>query len=348
MKKKGTVAIIIVCVLFIFGFSYYIFFIDREAPTATAIPQTITVYETIDSDSYVTDIIDQSEVEMSIENEPDFTVAGNYEVRVILTDESGNVGIVLVPVTIIGDTKAPEISGVKDQSIYVEQTISYKSGVEVMDDLDGAPILEIDNSQVDTKTPGEYIVTYTASDRFNNETIVTSMIKVEEKPEIFIEREEADELADQIIASIITEDMTDLEKLEAVYFYTKNKLGYKKSKNKEDYIKEAIRGIKESNGDCFTSYAIVKLLLDRLGYENIDVHRVEGSRRGSHHYWSLVKYNGEWYHYDASMLASQYTFICFLKTDQEVKEFSEIRPDYYYFDPEGLPATPTEPLNTGY
>jgi len=320
--------------------------VDTVPPIADPVPQTITVYDQWDPTDFVTNIQDVADVTVSFEAKANYKIPGDIEVGIILEDANSNTTSLTVPLTLIGDDEAPVIEGVEDQTLYTEETISYKSGVSISDNMDPDPVLDIDTDAVDLRTPGTYVVTYRGTDAMGNGTAVESVITVLEKPVGYVTVDEANAIADIVLEGIITDDMSQLEKLEAIFWWSRFNIGYTGHSPKGDWRIEAVRGIKESAGDCYTYFAVAKLLINRIGVETIDIQRSQDTTRPETHYWSLVNYDGQWYHFDPCPLKS-YSFKCFMKTDNEVDAFSDILTEYYFYDREGVPATPVEPLNTG-
>lgn len=245
------------------------------------------------------------------------------------------------------DVTAPEISGAADIEIEEGESISYKNGISVTDDRDPAPSLEVDASSVDTSVPGTYTVTYTAADAAGNESSVTVTVTVKAR-EIGIEnRDELDRLARRVVDECTSSDASDVECMYDVFWWVKCNMDFTGHSDKTSWINEGIRGFKEHNGDCFTYFAMLKAMLSVMGYETIDVTRVGGETR---HYWMLVKYEGEWYHIDAcprSVDKDKYWY-CFLRTDDEVINWSRDNDGYYDFDTSLYPATGTKKLNLGW
>ena len=85
------------------------------------------------------------------------------------------------------------------------------------------------------------------------------------------------------------------------------------------------------------------MLLDRCGIENLPVERYKAK---SSHYWLLVNIGTGWYHYDPSPQSLDDPFRCFMKTDAQVKAYSQNRSDgrndYYKFDESKYPDRTTE------
>lgn len=250
------------------------------------------------------------------------------------------------------DVTAPVISGTKDLEIYAGDTVSYKSGVTVTDDIDAKPSLSIDNTGVDLKTPGVYSVTYTATDAAGNKTSVTVKLTVKVKPENFVAPEVIYAKADAILAQFIRPGMTDREKAEAVYVWTRRSvhLTYGSAPagfvhEEADWLQCAYQLINKDviKGDCFFFFAAQKLLLQRLGLPTIDCEKIYDGK--SHHYWLLVSVDGgkSYYHFDNVWSKS----LC-LVTDAELDAFSAAIDSHpFNRNPSLYPPTPTEKLPAG-
>lgn len=257
--------------------------------------------------------------------------------------------------SVVTDTVAPQIVGAKDLEVYVGGTVSYKSGVSVTDDIDAKPALEIDNSKVDLAKPGVYEVTYKATDAAGNTDSVTVKLTVKAKPANFVEPEVIYAKADAILAQFITDDMTDREKAEAVYVWTRRSVhltyGSKPAgfvHEEADWLQTAYQLINRDvpKGDCYFFFAVQKLLLQRLGIPTIDVEKTYDGH--SRHYWLLVSVDGgkSYYHFD-NVWSKQ---LC-LVTDAELDAFSaaaksnpDIGYDPFIRDKSKYPATPTTKL----
>lgn len=251
--------------------------------------------------------------------------------------------------SVVIDQKAPQIVGVKDLEVYVGGTVSYKSGVSVADDIDAKPDLTIDNTKVDLAKPGVYEVTYTATDASGNSTSVTVKLTVKAKPANFVEPEVIYAKADAILAQFITDDMTDREKAEAVYVWTRRSvhLTYGSAPKgfdheKADWLQTAYQLINRDvvKGDCYFFFAAQKLLLQRLNIPTIDCEKIyDGDSR---HYWLLVSVDGgkSYYHFD-NVWSKQ---LC-LVTDAELDAFSAaVDSNPFNRDKSKYPATPVAKL----
>lgn len=248
------------------------------------------------------------------------------------------------------DTQAPVIEGVKDLEVYVDSTVSYKSGVTVTDDLDPQPVLSIDNSSVDLSKPGVYSVTYIATDAAGNSSDpITVKLTVKAKPENFVDPEVIYAKADAILAQFIRDDMTDREKVEAVYVWTRRgvHLTYGSAPSgfdheNADWLQTAYQLINKDvvKGDCYFFFAAQKLLLQRLGIPTIDCEKIYDGE--SHHYWLLVSVDGGKTYYHMDNVWSKE--LC-LVTDAQLDAFSAAIDSHPFNRNKTLyPATPTEKL----
>ncbi len=244
----------------------------------------------------------------------------------------------------IPDTEAPVITGTKNLEVYVGSTVSYRNGISVTDNVDSAPVLTVDSSAVDLATPGSYNVTYTAVDAVGNQATITITVTVREKPDGYVDPEVIYQRVDAILAQFIRDDMTDREKVEAVYVWTRRDvhLTYGSAPDRDDYLQTAYEFLDVRKGDCFYFFAIQKLMLERLGIPTIDLKKVKASEDDSNHYWLLVSVDGgqSYYHFDNVWSKN----LC-LVTDAELDTFSSwVDSNPFNRDKSLYPATPTEKL----
>lgn len=248
------------------------------------------------------------------------------------------------------DVTAPEILGLQEELVVkVGDTLSYKRGVTVSDDSGVELELNIDNSQVDLSSLGTYTVIYSATDLSGNETRKeVPVIVIEQDP---IDPEEVYVLADALIADLLTEDMTDQEKVFKLFEWCKTKIKYSYATGARTVYEAAYEGLHDRRGDCYIYYATMEVLLDRLGVENMRVQRVGGV---SNHWWNLVNLGDGWYHLDASPRQTGDPYKCFMQTDEQVAAYSTyyeaVNPghsNYYSFDETLYPERATTIIYDG-
>lgn len=307
---------------------------DTTPPQIVTKNRTIWPYDSVSVSDFIAYCRDASTVTYAYETEPDCTTAGEQEITIHCTDASGNTTDANALLTVKKDTMPPVLQGVRDRQITVGETLAYKQGVSATDNSDGEVTISVDNSKVKLNTPGEYEAIYIATDPSGNETKKSITITVVEVSDY---TEEVDELCEDILSKILTNDMTQVEQAEAIYNYVHRTITYIGHSDKSDWVQGAYQGFTKKQGDCFTYFAASKALLTHAGIQNMDIKRI-----GDTHFWNLVYIRNGWYHFDASPNSGH--FRCFLKTDAEVAAYgpSVGRPEYYDFDPSLYPATPTE------
>ncbi len=292
-----------------------------------------------DAKDFVVEPVDATEITYSYLQQPDKTVLGVQNIAVVMTDTSGNSTTLQATLTL--DAQAPVLQGVKDMFIYVGDTVSYLSGVTVTDDWDtNIADPQVNRDQVDLQTPGVYQVIYTATDAAGNTTAITIKLTVMEKGENFVSTEEIYAQVDKILDEIITDDMSDYEKVQAVYWWIVNNCRYTSHSEKDNWMQAGYRMLTERRGDCFNYFGLCKLMLERLGIPNIDVTKVPNFEGDSNHYWSLVSIDGgqTYYHVDTTPRTVP-VYFC-LVTDQVIDEFSASYRNCFNRDKSLYPATP--------
>lgn len=133
----------------------------------------ITAYDNIDGDitSWVT--VDLSNL--------DTTKLGTYQITYTVIDSSDNQVSETVLVTVT-DTTPPEITGVKDVTIKINEEFDvekFKQGIKVVDNYDGEITDFVVKGFIDTSKVGSYTLTIEAKDSFGNKSSVTCNLIVE-------------------------------------------------------------------------------------------------------------------------------------------------------------------------
>lgn len=220
------------------------------------------------------------------------------------------------------DTEAPVIKGFVGKNSYNEgipyQTVykdradkfDYFKYVKAVDNRDTRVKLTVDTSKVNFNKKGTYKITYIAEDEAGNITKKKATISVRIN-------DQYDQLADQVLGSIIKKSWSDVKKAVAIYDYIRGHMGYVEHADHSSWEKAAAEGIRYGRGDCFTYYAEARLLLSRAGIPNIQVKRVRGYGR---HYWNMAYVKGGFYHYDCCPRRGGGRFC--LVTDDQLKWYS--------------------------
>ena len=114
--------------------------------------------------------------------------------------------------------------------------------------------------------------------------------------------QEADMLADAIIAQLIVDNMTDLEKAEILYSYVTENVKYDGRYNTDfqnmPYESQtALGALKDGTAICGGYAHAVKLLLEKAGIPCLNV---TGTWFNGHHMWNIIYLDQEWLWCDAT------------------------------------------------
>lgn len=241
--------------------------------------------------------------------------------------------------TLSADTEAPKILGVKDLTVPLGGTVSYREGITLTDNEDSDPVLSVDSSRVDLTREGTYTVTYTATDVSGNTATASAAVTVTAP-----ESTEADTIslaAQEVLDAILTDGMTVREQCRAIYDWARANITYGGHSDRTDWRQTGYDMLINRKGDCYGYFAATKLLFEELGIDNIDVQKVKRSADDSEHYWSLVSPDGgtTWYHFDATPRVGQTEDLC-LVTDTFLASFDTYHDDCHNRDKSLYPATP--------
>ncbi len=254
-----------------------------------------------------------------------------FTVRAV--DPLGNESTASFPLTLSVDTTPPVLYGVVNVGGYVNEPIAYFKEAYAEDDVDGRVDMTVD-SQVILSKRGKYTVTYSATDRSGNTASKSCTYTLVEP---VVTDAEVHEMAQSVLAQIITPDMVTAEKLKAVFEYVRARVHYTGVSNKTDWRREAVRGNAEGRGDCFTTYCLTRALLDELQVPYMSVTRRGGSTR---HYWVFVNIGTGWYHFDP-LVSRVHKHKCFMWTTKQCL----VKPYFWRFHEENYPPIATEPFD---
>lgn len=285
------------------------------------------------AEKFVDSSEDVTKLTFSFETEPDSAKTGTQDVVIIATDEGGNTASQKAKMTLEEDKEAPVIEFVKETKLYIGDSASYKSYVKVTDNCKDEPELTIDAAGVDINKTGIYNVTYTATDCSGNSSSKTMELVVCERA---YSLDEVNAIADDILARIITPDMTTLEKTRAIFDYVKGHIGYISFSEKGDYVRSAYEGFTTGRGDCYVYASASKVLLTRAGITNMDIERIPAGT--TMHYWNLVDVGDGWgwYHFDTTPRKDRP--VIFLWDDTKMKQYSDTHNNSHNYDRSRYPV----------
>jgi len=318
---------------------------DTVPPVVTVKDVVCPKGESVGPADFIEKVEDRTPVAVSFVTAPDCSVTGTQDVQLLVEDQGGNQVNVTAKLEVCDDFEPPVISGTKDITVYVGESATYRKDVTVTDDKDPNPVLKIDSSAVNLDVPGEYTVTYTATDAVGNTSSVDIKVSVQDRPENYDDIVKLNQKADDLLENLGVNSMEDdLTKLFTIFRWVrKNIPWYGGRVTSHDKVVQALKGLAGNSGDCFTDAAACEILLQRAGFETKFMERKNNLGL---HYWVMVKVGDNWYHMDPAPIYLR-QFVCFLGTDKQLKWFStDMRPGYYDHDYSKYPATPEEPYAT--
>ncbi|MCM1045225.1 MAG: hypothetical protein NC417_06920 [Candidatus Gastranaerophilales bacterium] len=281
------------------------------------------------AEEFVTEVSDVTEVVVVFREEPDLNLIGTQELELLFTDQGGNEVIKQVNLTLWEDTEAPVIHGAADLQTFVGDTVSYRKQVSVTDNNPDGLELTVDTTGVDLQKEGVYPITYTATDAAGNTTSVTVnltvSVRTHSQEEVFI-------LADAVLAGIITPEMSEREKAQAIYNYIISHVGYLSHSEKGDWVRAAYEGLAQRQGDCYVYACTAKALLTRAGISNMDIAKIPSRVQ---HYWNLVDIGEGWYHFDTTPRTDHP--VIFMWTDEELMNYSAAHHNSHNYDHTAYP-----------
>ena len=311
-----------------------LYVVDTVAPHL-AFPKKLTAY--LDHPKAAAALLAKAEDETALKlfyvAEPDWTKEGEQPVIIAGVDAAGNRTEIEGTVKILRDTEKPTLLGVVNQYVYIGEPVAYFANVSATDNADDADDirLTVDNSTVNIYNQGSYLLTYRATDRAGN-TAERQAYLIIVRPRV--SEEELSAKADEVLASLVSDDMTKGQKAYAIYRYIYYGYTFKDMSNKLDWRYEAWRGLTTRKGDCFTYSSAAKVLLEKIGAKTMFVHRWR-------HYWLLVDLGTGWYHFDPQNQGPRGKYEIFMLT---MEEMQSMYPAFWKEDNWSFPATPETPF----
>ena len=175
---------------------------------------------------------------------------------------------------------------------------SMNGGTESLDVAITDPTLEVDDIQAALSQAGYGWIKYTLS-RDGTQIVATPPVgrTLEECSEAI---NESFRLGGEVLAQVVTEDMTDREKAQALYHYLVSSVGYdfRYYSDRENMPYEstvALGALRDGLAICGGYAQALETLLDMAGIEN---YTVSGISRGAHPMWNYVVLEGQGYYCD--------------------------------------------------
>ncbi len=309
---------------------------DTIAPTVTLATDAVTMYTNATPPTaadLVEAVNDVTNCTIDFAEQYDFTTEGQFDITIVVSDTSGNTRETTIPCTVVEDITPPEITGVEPIEIAQGDTVSYKKNVEVTDNYDPNPTLEVDSSQVNVDKRGTYTVTYIATDEAGNTTEKSTTVRIVSAKIDAATEETVNAMADEILAEIITDGMSQKEQARAVFNWVVNNITYSESAGIDDLLSAAYKGMYYRVGDCTVKQKTAEVMLNRLGIKNMEIEKIRDTRG---HYWLLIDIGEGWYHYDPNLQLDG--TLIFYWHDADLWEYSNTHGNTHNYDPSKYPT----------
>ncbi|SDI52646.1 Transglutaminase-like superfamily protein [Pseudobutyrivibrio sp. 49] len=308
---------------------------DTVAPEVTLSEDTVEMYVNAQAPSaadLVESVNDVTNCTIDFAEKYDFTKDGEFDIAIVVTDEAGNQTVCTVPCKVIADTTPPVINGVEPLQIAQGDAISFKKNIEVIDDIDDNPTLEVDSSEVNADKRGVYNITYIARDAAGNETKKSTTVKIVSAKISEATEENVNALADAVLEDIIKDGMDQKAQAKAVFNWVVNNITYSESAGIDDLYSAAYKGMYYHVGDCTVKQKTAEVLLNRLGIKNMEIEKIRDTRG---HYWLLIDIGEGWYHYDPNLQLDG--TLIFYWHDADLWAYSNAHKNTHNYDPSKYP-----------
>ncbi len=320
---------------------------DTVKPTAIGTEQKVSMIQELDPKDFVKDVVDATELSYRFITPVNMELFEPQRINICVEDEGGNAVEVTSTITVSDDVEPPQIKlenpadviytgtgdldGVELQGFrsILGEGISYKKQITVIDNSGEEIKLQIDNSQVDIDTVGQYPIICTAVDSVGNEAKVNFIVDVYK---LLSSEEKVIALAQEVLAEIVTDTMTDEEKAEKIFYWCREHIAYSEYDNYTDWTQGAYDGLEKRAGDCFVYAATSKVLLTEAGIQNKDIAKIPSDTK---HFWNLVNFGDGWRHFDTTRRYDG--TIIYLWSDAKLMEYSKKNKDSHHYDPTAYP-----------
>ena len=306
--------------------------VDTTAPVVVAKEVQVFKDKALQPIDFIEKIEDATKTTVKFVKPPDFTVSGLQKVELEIVDEGNNATRISAEVDILEDTEPPVIKGVKELTVEIGKSISYKKNVTVSDNYDENVTLKIDSSKVNLDTPGDYPVVYIAEDAAGNVAKKETVVHVKRANVKSVTEETVNEKADEILKRITTQGMSQYEVAKAIFNWVHDNIRWSDGTSKTSWIQGAYEGLFDQKGDCFVYASTAKCLLTRAGIANMDIGFSNPNRT---HYWNLIDLGDGWYHFDATRRVDGNSF--FYYSDEDIRAYSSTHNGSHAYDPSKYP-----------
>jgi len=308
--------------------------VDTTPPTATTVDKTIQIGQEVSPEDFITEFFDASPIaSITFLEEPDVYARNDITVKIVIADDFGNEGVFTANLLIQLNQVPPVIEGCKNIDSEVGTPVLYFQGVAAHDDFGNELEVQVDNSGVDENTEGAYKATYWVEDYSGNRAEVEVTVHV-----IGADPEYVNQRIDDILAGLINDNMTQLERARAIHNWVRQNAQPATIENgSQSIVAEAYRILNERRGDSRTYSAISELMLTRAGVPNRRIERTPDAAK--EHHWLLINPDEKgWHHFDPFPTSLVLGDLTIMFNDTQAKDIARKvqahngTEDYYTYD----------------
>ena len=325
-------------VILINGERYYsaVHVVDTTPPTVTTKKITREMGNPIDPTDVIITMVDYSPITLiEWEIAPDYFTPGEQEVSVRVMDAYENYTLATVQITFLPNTVPPVFYGVQDVYVSRGTPILFRDGVQAVDAFGREIAFTVDNTQVNIHERGIYPAMYIATDAWGLSTETEINVHV-----LSVNPETVYQYADEILARIINDDMTQVQQAHIIYHWIQNNISFAGGGVAYYAWHEAAhQGLIQRQGNCFVFAAMLDVMLTQAGIPSLPMIRTRYFTGRTRHRW--VIFNPDelgWFHIDVTPNLHLTREQRFMFTQGEADEFTAfIRSTYgvrefYVFD----------------
>jgi len=313
-------------------FSSKIIIADTTPPTVKLAIPTIAMGEAISVEDFIENVYDASPIAyIGFVEEPYVFASGPQTVEIALEDIFGNRAVYEATFNVLSNDIPPTITGVRNLEVVRGSAVMFRQGVSAQDAFGRTIEFTVDSSNVNTNVNGRYTVVYAAEDAQGLRTEVSAFVYV-----INVDPAVVHERVDAILATILREDMTQLEETRAIFTWVIRNVNYAADIGRESVYEGAMQALNHRRGNCFIFYSISEVMLTRAGIPNMRIDRIPGTP--TRHRWNLVNPDDMgWHHFDT--VPTRARIDRFMFTNSQAVEFTAIMlrytgmANFYTFDP---------------
>ena len=246
---------------------------DNTPPTATAVNLTIPMSENVSPEDFVTDVHDYSPI-ASIEfvREPDVFLSGEQTVEVAISDIHDNTRIIAATLSVLPNEIPPRFEGLTEHIFgTVGEPLSLDEHIIALDAFDRELEFEVDTMDVDFDSTGTYTVIFLVTDNCGNQTVEEVTLELHN-----IDANLVNAQIDEILAEILTSEMTQVEEVQAIHNWVRTNLTFSAStpeSEPETTLEGAHFALHNDSGNNFIFFSISEVLLTRAGIPNMRIHQ---------------------------------------------------------------------------